>query len=111
MGTLAAASLATVTHNGKVPRTEMFGKSQLAASATIAPIQLSQMDGRKILQFLSDRKGAADQADSNAVSKKKHLSSTTSDTQRAQTETLLANLGATAISTTTRAENENSEEF
>jgi hypothetical protein len=87
----------------------MFGRSQLAAGATVASTQLSQIDERKILQFLSDRKEATGQAASNAVSEKKHLSRAILDAQRAQTGLLLANLGATANSTTTRAENEKSE--
>jgi hypothetical protein len=107
--TIAAASLATAAPNGKTSGAVLFGKSQPPAGAAAIPTQLSQRDERKILQFLSDRKEATGQAASNAASEKKRLSSAILDAQRAQTGLLLANLGATANSTTTRPENEKAE--
>jgi len=88
--TLAAVSHASASPNKSLPR------AQTALS------QLSQMDERKILQFLSDRKEATKQATTAAASDKKNLSEAILNAQRAQTGLLLANLGAATSSSVQR---------
>ncbi|MGB0577168.1 MAG: hypothetical protein ACPGPC_13615 [Alphaproteobacteria bacterium] len=88
--TLAATSLASASPNESLPRAQTM------------PSQLSQMDERKILQFLSDRKEATKQATTDAASDKKILSEAILNAQRAQTGLLLANVGATTSSSVQR---------
>jgi hypothetical protein len=103
---VTTASLSAASPHERSSRADVFSKSQLTMGVAAAPAQLSKMDERKILQFLSDRKEATGQAASNAVSDKKRLSSAILEAQRAQTGLLLANLGATANSTTASTEND-----
>ena len=108
-GATGSAVLDVVSPPARTPTADQFSSlppHKRGTPAHTGPTQLSQSDGQKILQFLSDRREATQQASPNTVSKKNQLSEAILKAQRAQTDLLLANIGGTTASAANSAQSD-----